>query len=346
MSGNKDRSYMDKELYELISSILYESNTDGDNKGDYSGYNTSNREVIQSLEDQLQGLWEEEEGDYTQHPDYNYIGDAEAIDTIDIFLMDGVDFDSFDMEELENDDLYFEVFPTTEELHNIGFNEQEVLDELGIEEGGSNFEVRYFSLPEEYYFTPEEGGVYYSHFDDDYTGKHESEDGIHTVNPFIKGNKNKQMAMLEEFMDDELEDMEKDVFEMTGIDCDWLEMVIVPQLEVLRETYNASYIKNLDMTMYERTFRVSTEKGITFKGYFTTSNQDLGMDMHSVHFIVELDNTEGVWVFTFSGAYPTEGELEEYKKAYKEHPDLIEFMLEEVSLISKEELENRIREGY
>ena len=270
---------------------------------------------------------------------------------VDLYLLDGIDEDKVAGLDLDDMSLYIPVNVSTEGFQRLGVTETvvDVLQELGVE-GKDGITFNFYTLPEEYYLTEEESGIYREYFDkesDYYVGNTaqyiDYEYGEGLSSEFIS---DFSSVFSEEFIDD--------------IDLEWLEGVMGYHLELVRSSKREGYYHEYDLKRVERIFQASSDRYMELVGYYPTVDEGkeitggaspadfirllYGLELHRIHFIVEVEGIEEFVVFTFTGAYPYGDYEDELKSQLLEMPFMSDFYLSDIGVYNQGELHQRVLE--
>lgn len=276
---------------------------------------------------------------------------------VDLYLLDGIDEDKVAGLDLDDMSLYIPVNVSTEGFQRLGITETvvDVLQELGVE-GKDGITFNFYTLPEEYYLTEEESGIYREYFDkesDYYVGNtaqyidYEYGEGLSS-----EFSSEFSSDLSEEFIDD--------------IDLEWLEGVMGYQLELVRSSKREGYYHEYDLERVERIFQSSSDRYMTLVGYYPTVDEGeeltsgeltsgeasqeefihllYGLELHHIHFIVEVEGVEEFVIFTFTGAYPYRDYEDGLKSQLLKTPDISAFYLTDIGVYNQEELHQRVLE--
>lgn len=270
---------------------------------------------------------------------------------VDLYLLDGIDEDKVAGLDLDDMSLYIPVNVSAEGFQRLGITETvvDVLQELGVE-GKDGITFNFYTLPEEYYLTEEESGIYREYFDkesDYYVGNtaqyidYEYGEGLSS-----EFSSDFSSEFSEEFIDD--------------IDLEWLEEVMGCHLELVRSSKREGYYHEYDLKRVERIFQSSSDRYMTLVGYYPTvdAGKELtggaspadfirllyGLELHHIHFIVEVEGIEEFVVFTFTGAYPYGDYEDELKSQLLEMPFMSDFYLADIGVYNQGELHQRVLE--
>lgn len=266
---------------------------------------------------------------------------------VDLYLLDGIDEAKVAGLDLDDMSLYIPVNVSTEGFQRLGITETvvDVLQELGVE-GKDGITFNFYTLPEEYYLTEEESGIYREYFDkesDYYVGNtaqyidYEYGEGLSSEFSSV---------FSEEFIDD--------------INLEWLEEVMGCHLELVRSSKREGYYHEYDLKRVERIFQSSSDRYMELVGYYPTvyegkeitggaSPADFirllyGLELHHIHFIVEVEGIEEFVIFTFTGAYPYRDYEDGLKGQLLEMPDMSAFYLTDIGVYNQGELHQRVLE--
>lgn len=277
---------------------------------------------------------------------------------VDLYLLDGIDEAKVAGLDLDDMSLYIPVNVSTEGFQRLGITETvvDVLQELGVE-GKDGITFNFYTLPEEYYLTEEESGIYREYFDkesDYYVGN----TAQYIDYEFGEGLSSEFSSdFSEEFIDD--------------IDLEWLEGVIGYHLELVRSSKREGYYHGYDLKRVERIFQSSSDRYMTLVGYYPTVDEGeelksreltsgeftseeasqeefirllYGLELHHIHFIVEVEGIEEFVIFTFTGAYPYRDYEDGLKSQLLEVPDMSAFYLTDIGVYNQGELHQRVLE--
>lgn len=271
---------------------------------------------------------------------------------VDLYLLDGIDEAKVAGLDLDDMSLYIPVNVSTEGFQRLGITETvvDVLQELGVE-GKDGITFNFYTLPEEYYLTEEESGIYREYFDkesDYYVGNtaqyidYEYGEGLSS-----EFSSDFSSVFSEEFIDD--------------IDLEWLEGVMGYHLELVRSSKREGYYHEYDLKRVERIFQSSSDRYMELVGYYPTVDEGkeltggeasqeefirllYGLELHHIHFIVEVEGIEEFVIFTFTGAYPYRDYEDGLKSQLLEMPDMSAFYLTDIEAYNQGELHQRVLE--
>lgn len=292
---------------------------------------------------------------------------------VDLYLLDGVDEAKVAGLDLDDMSLYIPVNVSTEGFQRLGITETvvDVLQELGVE-GKDDITFNFYTLPEEYYLTEEESGIYREYFDkesDYYVGNTaqyiDYEYGEDFISDFSsKFSSDFSSEFSEEFISDFSSDFSSVFSEefIDGIDLEWLEGVMGYHLELARSSKREGYYHEYDLKRVERIFQASSDRYMELVGYYPTVDEGkeftgvgaspadfirllYGLELHHIHFIVEVEGIEEFVVFTFTGAYPYGDYEDELKSQLLEMPFMSDFYLSDIGVYNQGELHQRVLEG-
>lgn len=283
---------------------------------------------------------------------------------VDLYLLDGIDEDKVEGLDLDDMGLYIPVNVSAEGFQRLGITETvvDVLQELGVE-GKDDVAFNFYTLPEEYYLTEEESGIYREYFDkesDYYVGNTAQYIDYEYGEDFISDFSSKFSSDFSSEFSEEFISIFSEEF-IDDIDLEWLEEVMGYHLELARSSKREGYYHEYDLKRVERIFQSSSDRYMTLVGYYPTvvegkeltgveaSPADFlrllyGLELHRIHFIVEVEGIEEFVVFTFTGAYPYGDYEDELKSQLLEMPFMSDFYLADIGVYNQGELHQRVLE--
>lgn len=267
---------------------------------------------------------------------------------VDLYLLDGIDEAKVAGLDLDDMSLYIPVNVSTEGFQRLGITETvvDVLQELGVE-GKDGITFNFYTLPEEYYLTEEESGIYREYFDK------ESDYYVGNTAQYIDYGYGEGLSS--EFSSDFSEEFIDD------IDLEWLEGVMGYHLELVRSSKREGYYHEYDLKRVERIFQSSSDRYMELVGYYPTVDEGeeitgvgvrpdefirllYGLELHHIHFIVEVEGIDEFVIFTFTGAYPYRDYEDGLKSQLLEMPDMSAFYLTDIGVYNQGELHQRVLE--
>lgn len=293
-------------------------------------YNYVDREYLEQL-----GEYQIE--DYEGFTEEGLMGLDEET-TIDIYLIEGADFDKIEEDnlDLEDSDNYITVHMTDEILKTIGIDVNEMLSQIGIEKGDST--VNYKVLPKEYYLTHEKGGIPYPHLQQE-------------TLPADMPEKEKEESM--EVEEDDMEEyrlwvkeVEQEAQQELGMDLKQVNTKIKALLEKERATQDDGRLNRLNISYLDNYFTEYSQKRNKVRGYYVTTEDIVGILTKTVHIIVDSEGEDEVWVFSYTGVYRAKGKDIVYDLMEKHHKGSNEFNLDRVVTVPKDELNMLIDEDF
>ena len=300
----------------------------------------------------LEQLGEYQIEDYEDFTE-EYIMGLDEETTIDIYLIDGADFDKVEEDnlDLEDSDNYITVHMTDELLQTIGIDEDEMLSQIGIDKGDST--VNYKLLPKEYYLTPEQGGIPYPHIQQetlptDITEK-ETEVSRKVEEDVIEEEVMEEDVMEEDVMEEYrmwVKEVEQEVRQELRMDLKQVNTKIKALLEKERATQDDGRLNKLNIKYLDNYFTKYSQKRNKVRGYYVTTEDILGILTKTVHIIVDSEGEDEVWVFSYTGVYRAKGKDIVYDFMEKHHKGSNEFNLDRVVTVPKDELNMLMDEDF
>ena len=295
----------------------------------------------------LEQLGEYQIEDYEDFTEEDIMGlDEES--TIDIYLLDGADFDKIEEDnlDLEDSDNYITVHMTDELLQTIGIDVDEMLTQIGIEKGDST--VNYKLLPKEYYLTHEQGGIPYPHIQQETlpTDRPEKEkEGSMKVEEDVMEEDVMEEGVMEEYRL-WIKEVEQEAQQELRMDLKQVNTKIKALLEKERATQDDGRLNRLNISYLDNYFTEYSQKRNKVRGYYVTSEDIAGILTKTVHIIVDSEGEDEVWVFSYTGVYRAKGKDIVYDLMEKHHKESNEFNLDRVITVPKDELNLLIDDDF
>lgn len=268
---------------------------------------------------------------------------------IDVVISVGLDFDKVDEDglDLDDDDNYTRVHLTQDDLDEIDLDIEAILAELGMDDM-SDAIIHFLMLPEEYYFTKEEGGFDYPQTYEEYRNRRvvigDSRDNR------VKDVKKEDVeeAILEE--EETFQEMVDYVYRTYKINVLEFKDDVVEELEKLRDYEGDKWIERLEDADIDSMVEKGNYRGseLSVRGYFQEEGvfDNTNILIKAVNFIVDVGDMEGVWVLGFSALYPMEEKEEDYNKMLSTYPELCKYKLDTVVYATEDELDDIIENGF
>lgn len=313
----------------------------GINTGLFKSLDEQEEGVISNYVDReyLEQLGEYQIEDYEDFTEVDIMGLDEET-TIDIYLIEGADFDKVEEDNLDLDDSdnYITVHMTDELLQTIGINVDEMLSQIGIGKGDST--VNYKLLPKEYYLTPEQGGIPYPHL---------QQETLPTDSPEKEKEKDVSRKVEEDVMEEYrlwVNEVEKEVRQELRMDLKQVNTKIKALLEKERATQDDGRLNKLNIKYLDNYFTEYSQKRNKVRGYYVTTEDILGILTKTVHIIVGSEGEDEVWVFSYTGVYRAKGKDIVYDFMEKHHKGSNEFNLDRVVTVPEDELNMLMDEDF
>lgn len=248
------------------------------------------------------------------------IKSKDAVKEVAIFMFDGVDFDKVKKDNLNLDDgdVYVEVTPTYKDLESVGIDVEEITSKLGVKIEDGN--IHFMSLPEEYYLSPDNGGIAYSYFPS--LNKKDKKRGVDNTSDLHDLSNDSETDKDSQWVNDlTLTDWEK----------------VIDMLEEYRNTKPKRELNALSEDELGRLMQEYVDVDIDCVGYRVKSYEVKGVNIVMFYTYIRAEGVDGVIGICFKGVYPIGGKDSDFEAYIEEYGDADKFYLVSVRLIGEEE---------